>query len=608
MSIPFFTNINIKRVLIRFPLPILFSITISILLILLSEEFFKEDTFIFKVIMRSILTLGIGFLIFTILQLCLERYTPTASIRIGSYLFASLLLVLYYCFCSRNFSDIDLVKFFGLFAALALVTTVTPFAKKGDYNDFWHFNKRLILRFAVATFYSFFIFGSISLALLALDKLFGLKFHGSEIYLHLFLIIAGVFFPISFFSRIPTRFTFRDEAKSSTAFLLFAQKILIPIVKLYAIILVAYTVKILVLWSWPKGWISNMIIWFSAFGIFTYMLNYLTIHDRSNAYLRGFKKYFFLFLFPFSVMLLAAVGQRISDYGITEKRYIVIIIGIWLFLISLYFIISKKDNIKIIPTTLALFIFFALLGPFNMFQLTLNSQFNRLEKLLSENNILRGNKIYKAKGLIRERQQRIYDMINIVDSRGGLYKIKRWENGDTDVKSLLDSIQEVKIRAPEFVFDRYYNVRNQPNAQLLARELELTKISKYNTFRNSNQFYFYGMNQYNISVSEFDEMIFINHNGSNAKQDTAYALRLIPESDSLQLLLGEIILDKIAIRPYIDGLQNTSPGQKLIWNYNSDYYTYQFHFNNISGEENNGKISLYDVNGFVLLKKREKKE
>jgi len=608
MSIPFFTHINIKRVLIRFPIPILFSITISILLILLSEEFFNEDTFTFKVIIRSILTLGIGFLIFTILQLCLERYTPSASIRIGSYLFASLLLVSYYYFYSRNFSDIDLVKFFGLFVALTLITTVIPYAKIGSYNDFWHFNKSLLLRFAETAFYSVFIFCSISIALFALEKLFGLKFHGSEKYLHLFIIIAGVFFPISFFSRIPTDFIFDDEAKYSTAFLLFAQKILIPIVSLYAIILIAYALKILVQWSWPKGWISNMIIWFSAFGIFTYMLNYLIIHDRSNAYLRGFKKYFFLFLFPFSVMLLAAVGQRISDYGITEKRYIVISIGIWLLLISLYFIISKKDNIKIIPTTLALLIFFALLSPFNMFQLTLNSQFNRLEKLLSENNILRGNKLYKAKGLIRERQQRIYDMINIVDSRGGLYKIKSWENGDTDIKSLLDSIQEVKIRAPEFVFDRNYNVRNQPNAQLLAKELELTKISKYNTFRNSNQFYFYGPNQYNISVSEFDEMIYINYDGSNAKLDTVYALRLIPESDSLQLLLGEIILDKIAIKPFIDGLQNISPGQKLIWNYKSDYYTYQFHFNNISGEENNGNISLHNVNGFVLLKKREKNE
>jgi hypothetical protein len=608
MALSFFKNINLQSVSSRFPIPILCSTIMAILLIVLVEDIYKEDTFAFEVIVRSVLTLAIGFLVFTIVQLCIERYKPSSLNKSLLYVFATVLLLAYSYFYSRNFSDIDLVKFFGLFAALALIITVVPYTRKGNFSDFWHFNKNLLLRFVETGFYTLFIFGSVSIALLALDKLFGINFRGVEIYVHLFLLLTGVFFPISFFSRIPTNFSFPDKPEVSSAFLLFAQKILIPIVNLYATILIAYAAKILILWSWPKGWISNMIIWFSVFGIFTYVLNYLIINNKSNAYLRGFKKYFFPFLLPFAIMLLLAVGRRISDYGITEKRYIVASLGVWLLLISIYFIISKKDNIKIIPTTLSFLILFNLLGPFNMFELTLNSQFDRLEKLLSENNILRGNKIYKAKGLIRERQQRIYDMINTVDSRGGLYKINRWENGDADIKSLIDSIQEVKIRAPEFVFNRYYKLRNQPNSLLLAKELELTKISKYNTFRNSNQFYFYGTDHYNISVSDFDEMIHINYNGSNTKLDTVYAFNLIPESDSLQLMLGEVILDKIAIKPFIDGLQNTSPGEKLIWDYKNEYYRYQFHFNNISGEENNGNISLHDVNGFALLKKRGKNE
>ena len=71
--------------------------------------------------------------------------------------------------------------------------------------------------------------------------------------------------------------------------------------------------------------------------------------------------------------------------------------GVWLFLTSVYFIISKKDNIKFIPVSLSIFALLTVLGPFSAFNVSERSQTNRLETLLSQNNMLVDGKAVPAK-------------------------------------------------------------------------------------------------------------------------------------------------------------------------------------------------------------------
>jgi hypothetical protein len=53
-------------------------------------------------------------------------------------------------------------------------------------------------------------------------------------------------------------------------------------------------------------------------------------------------------------MLAYAIGLRIAQYDITMNRYFVVVFGIWLFGISLYFIFSGRRSLVVIPATLTL--------------------------------------------------------------------------------------------------------------------------------------------------------------------------------------------------------------------------------------------------------------
>jgi hypothetical protein len=124
---------------------------------------------------------------------------------------------------------------------------------------------------------------------------------------------------------------------------------------------------------------------FAFVGILTYLLNYRLPEIDTDALPRWFKQGFWWLLLPTVVLMLVSIGRRISDYGFTEPRYAVATAGLWLLGMCAYFLLSKKDNIKVIPISLALVCIFVVLSPFNAFNVSEKSQLNELKALLEPN-------------------------------------------------------------------------------------------------------------------------------------------------------------------------------------------------------------------------------
>src|SRR5690606_24507962 len=122
---------------------------------------------------------------------------------------------------------------------------------------------------------------------------------------------------------------------------IFVQYILIPLAIIYLLILYAYSAKILVEWNLPNGWVSMLILWYAVFGILAILLAYPLRDDTDNPWVRLYSRFFFVGLLPLILLLFIAVGVRIGDYGVTELRYYVVLLGIWLMMMALYFIFSK---------------------------------------------------------------------------------------------------------------------------------------------------------------------------------------------------------------------------------------------------------------------------
>ncbi|NUO03544.1 MAG: DUF4153 domain-containing protein [Saprospiraceae bacterium] len=329
----------------------------------------------------------------------------------------------------------DGFRFFALALAVHCGVGVSAYLNRKEESvlSFWKFNKILLAEWMVAAFYGIVLFVGISLAILGVDQLFSLDWPW-RIYLHLFTVIAAGFHPLYFFSQVPKDFALSEEDPSYNAAIRNLVKyILIPLTVLYLLILYAYMLKIGFEWEWPKGYVSSLSLGFSTVGILTYLLNYRLVETDDSAILAWFRRWFFYLLSPVVPVLLLAVGRRLNDYGVTEPRFFIATLGVWLLLVCLYFIISKKDDIRFIPVSLGIVAFLSVVGPWSATSVACRSQFAQLETLLGKSGILVNGKAQPGKGSVSEEERgRLYSIINFLSDRDAMAPAKAWFSPDLD--------------------------------------------------------------------------------------------------------------------------------------------------------------------------------
>lgn len=121
---------------------------------------------------------------------------------------------------------------------------------------FWQFNRILFLGYLLAALYAVVLWVGLAIALLAIDKLLGVDVP-SRTYPHLLVLLAFVFHPWFFLSRVPEDHRALDQETSYPLGLkVFTQFVLIPLVAVYLVILTVYLGRVLVTRTWPSGWIG----------------------------------------------------------------------------------------------------------------------------------------------------------------------------------------------------------------------------------------------------------------------------------------------------------------------------------------------------------------
>jgi len=165
----------------------------------------------------------------------------------------------------------------------------------------------------------------------------------------------------------------------------------------------------------PKGLISHLVLWYTAFSLFIIIL--ITPLIKSDKFLGNFKKYFPYFSIPLIFASLLAIFQRIYQYGITENRYYVLLLIFWLFFCMISFIRNSKVAKILISLILCLVI--AVYTPFNAERVSVYSQSQRLKRMLVKYGALKNGKISKITQNLTNRQgNQIYTVIDYIYSRG----------------------------------------------------------------------------------------------------------------------------------------------------------------------------------------------
>lgn len=326
-----------------------------------------------------------------------------------------------------QFENLQLPRFFGWLLCAHLFAAVAAYMRRAEVRHFWEFNRRLFANFVAGALYGFVIYGGLAIALLAVDQLFNLKLD-ENIYARLYFVIFGFFLTFYFLWHTPREFDSEPEQGATGKVLLnLCKYILIPIIGLYFLILYAYSAKILVEWSLPKGWVSSLVLGFSLAGIFTWLLNYRLPESDSSPHIRFFHRWFWPIAAPMTALLFVAISRRIYDYGVTEPRYLVAHTGFWLSLMFLYFLFSRKKDIRIIPISLIIFTLIFLFGPLNAFKISQDSQKDRLEALLIQNGLFADGKARPAKEqLLTDDAYSIESALYFLNNRGALPLLQGW--------------------------------------------------------------------------------------------------------------------------------------------------------------------------------------
>ncbi len=495
---------------------------------------------------------------------------------------------------------------FLLFALVShSLVSIAPYLNQGELNGFWQYNKSLLLRFVTAGLYSFTLFIGLSIALLAVDQLFELNVKEVR-YPQLFCLIVGLFNTWFFLAGAPKDYAALERDEDYPKGLkVFTQYVLLPLVVIYLAILYAYEAKILLAWNWPQGWVANLVLFFSVVGILAPLLLHPIQRQSENKWVSRFAQWYYVALIPLVIMLLLAIQVRIADYGITESRYFVLVMGLALAAVVLYFIFSREKNIKIIPILLCGLALFSSCGPWGAFTVSRKSQSHRFESLLRKNNLLSNGLVIKAtQDVSNEDVEQIFSIMRYLQQRHGLAALQPWFKQNLD--SLITSKDSSKAVSPNDLprlalglmglsWDGHgtpgrWNLVAQREAVLpIAGYESLLRLQGLNAV-DSTQSFVHEARRYAFALEKDQCHIVLT------AQDTW--------TDTLRFELGPWLEERLREYATERGREFFLPREKLVIEQASQRLEVKIGFNNMHGQRSAGKLKLISVDAEVLIRRR----
>jgi len=214
--------------------------------------------------------------------------------------------------------------------------------------------------------------------------------------------------------------------------------VIIPLIAIYTAVLYIYMAKTIISMQLPKGLISHLVLWYTAFSVVIMIL--ITPFTQKDKFFGNFKKYFPYFSIPLIFASLFALSQRIYQYGITEKRYYVLILIFWLLFCMILFI--RKMNITGIFISLIACVVIAVYTPFSAKSVSNFSQKERLKRMLVKYGALKDGKISKITQKLADREgNQIHTTIAYISNNSTIQKLN-FKNEKGEVYSTLEDLEK----------------------------------------------------------------------------------------------------------------------------------------------------------------------
>jgi hypothetical protein len=370
-----------------------------------------------------------------------------------AYLIAAAALVLYYFFLLPDFGMVSITRYIAFNIALYLGFFFIPYLSKR--SNFELYVIKLISQFFITLIYSGVLYGGLSAIMFTLDKLLSVPIQG-RYYYYVWLVIAGVFAPTYFLGGLPATEHILQTSNYSKPLKILLLYIVMPIITVYTAILYVYFVKILITLQWPVGMVAHLVIWYSI--ISTGVIFLISPLIEGNKWVKNFIFWFTKLVIPIMIMMFVSLGIRINAYGITENRYYVMVMGLWVLSMMIYTSFTHAKKNIILPVSLALVAVLSISGPWSSYSVSKFSQNKRFEAILTRNGMLRDNEIIKSETEVSNKDKiEVSEILSYFERNHQLSDIKYLP---TDFK--MENTEHV------FGFPYHFNTYDKPLGRFFA--------------------------------------------------------------------------------------------------------------------------------------------
>ena len=372
----------------------------------------------------------------------------------GIYSFITLVLSIIFYVDYLQTNDYNNFKFWALIPISIILFVLIPILNRENKEKYLQSE---FSDFVITYIFAAVLFVGIAIVLTTISYLFFSS--NNDFFFRLttyfFWFIAEVFGASLFLSLLKKTDDDLENYKFPSIFNLLIKFVIIPLIVIYTGILYIYMAKAVISMQLPKGLISHLVLWYTAFSVIIIIL--ITPFTQKDKFLGNFKKYFPYFSIPLIFASLFALFQRIYQYGITEKRYYVLILIFWLLFCMILFI--RKMNITGIFISLIACVVIAVYTPFSAKSVSNFSQKERLKRMLVKYGALKDGKISKITQKLTNRQgNHIHTTIQYISSNSDIQKLN-FKNEKGEVYSTLEDLEKA-LDVKESWKD-YYIVRNE---------------------------------------------------------------------------------------------------------------------------------------------------
>lgn len=393
---------DMKKGIGRFPVTVVFSLILFIVAIFTIESDFyilpEEDLWIKYLIIAIPLSASV--------ELIREKYLENKRsnfFRIISFFGIFLFIFLLKIFFKNHFATetINITATILIFYILFyLIPIIYRNEDKEKYLQSVVGNQMITIGFSIVLFLGLSaIVGTIDVLLINLPN---------TIYFDNFVFSASIFGVAFFVSRLKEKDESLKDYNLPKIVEVLICYILIPLILIYTAILYLYFVKIIFTLKMPKGIVSHLVLWYTTFSLFIIIM--ATPITYKNKFAKFYKKYFPLISIPLILLALFSINERIFQYGVTENRYLVVILILWL-LFNMIFII--KADVKWVLISFIFAVLVAIFSPFNLVNVSINSQNKRLERILKKNGIIQNKKFINKNNELSQRTKN--EIMSIID-------------------------------------------------------------------------------------------------------------------------------------------------------------------------------------------------